>query len=94
MKRREKQYIAYSEWPAADKRLWEAAFARGKDVFADASPGSPLADRTLAQLEYTYGKFLFFLAAECPELLDAAPADRVIANAERDRPRAERMARQ
>lgn len=75
MKRRGKQYLEYLKWPAADRNLWAAAFARGQDVFDDAGPGSCFAERTVAQLKYTYGKFLFFLAAEHADLLDLAPAD-------------------
>jgi hypothetical protein len=61
MKRKPKQYLEHSKWPSADKHLWEVAFAPGRDVFDAAGPGSRLADRTLTQLEYTYGKFYFFL---------------------------------
>ncbi len=77
MKRRPKLYLEYVKWPAEDRRLWETAFAAGKDVFDDAGPGSRLADRTVVQLQYTYGKFLFFLATNRAELLENSPADRV-----------------
>lgn len=79
MKRSTKQYLEYVKWPVADKRLCEAAFAPAKDVFDDAGPGAHLADRSIAQLRYTYGKFLFFLAAERAELLESTPVDRVTA---------------
>jgi integrase len=77
MKRKAKQYLEYSSWPAKDKALWKAAFAAGTDLFDESGPGAHLAERTIQQLQYTYGKFLYFLATEHPELLDHAPADRV-----------------
>ena len=77
MKRKAKQYLEYSSWPAKDKALWKAAFAAGTDLFDESGPGAHLAERTIQQLQYTYGKFLYFLAIEHPELLDHAPADRV-----------------
>jgi integrase len=54
-----------------------SAFAAGTDLFDESGPGAHLAERTIQQLQYTYGKFLYFLATEHPELLDHAPADRV-----------------
>jgi integrase/recombinase XerD len=75
MKRRARRYLLFSEWPLADRNLWEAKFAPRRDPF-DAL-GVDSSDRTIQQLQYTYGKFLFFLASQHPKLLDCAPADRV-----------------
>jgi integrase/recombinase XerD len=77
MKRKARQYLAFPEWPPADRNLWEATFAPRRDPFD--AVGTDASDRTIQQLRYTYGKFLFFLAAEHPDLLDRPPADRVSA---------------
>jgi hypothetical protein len=80
MKRKTKLYLGYPDWPGADKTLWEAAFEPGTDLFDDGGPGAHLAKRTLSQLQYTYGKFLYFLSVEHAELLKRDPADRVNAD--------------
>lgn len=80
MKRKTKLYLGYPDWPAADKTLWEEAFEPGADLFDDGGPGTHLAKRTLSQLQYTYGKFLYFLSVEHAELLKRDPAERVNAN--------------
>jgi integrase len=77
MARRTRQYLKFESWPVTDKELWEAAFSSGRDLFDDGGSGAHLAERTIAQLQYTHGKFLFFVAAETPDLLDGAAADRV-----------------
>jgi integrase/recombinase XerD len=77
MKRTTKQYLDYSDWPATDKTLWKAAVAPGKDLFDDGGPGAHLSDRTICQLRYTYGKFLYFLSTEHDELLERNPAARI-----------------
>lgn len=77
MKRTTRQYFDYSKWPAVDKTLWEAAFAPGTDLFDDSGPGAHLAERTIWQLRYTYGKFLYFLSVEKADLLKRTPAERV-----------------
>ncbi len=77
MRPRTRQYLRCRDWPAADRTLWKAAFAPGTDIFDDTGSGARLAERTIQQLEYTYGKFLFFVVAEHPELLDRPPVDRV-----------------
>jgi integrase/recombinase XerD len=72
-----KQYLGFSSWPTRDKALWKAAFASGADLFDDRGPGSHLSARTISQLRYTYGKFLYFLSAEHRDLLKRNPAERV-----------------
>jgi hypothetical protein len=80
MKRKTKLYLGYSEWPATDKAVWESAFEPGTDLFDDGGPGAHLAERTLSQLKYTYGKYLYFLSVEHADLLKRAPAERVNAS--------------
>jgi hypothetical protein len=46
-------------------------------VFDDGGPGAHLSTRTLFQLQYTWGKFLFFLAGNYPELLKRDPGHRI-----------------
>jgi integrase len=48
----------------------------GSDPFDDEGPAAHLAERTRAQLEYAYGKYLFFIAARHPDLLKRPAAER------------------
>ena len=77
MRRQRKQYLDFAEWPIVDKTLWKAAFEPGTDLFDEGGSGGHLAERTLWQLRYTYGKFLYFVFSEHRELLKRAPADRI-----------------
>jgi hypothetical protein len=60
MKRRARLYLRYSEWPSDDKTLWKQAFEPKVDPFDDGGPGAHLSKRTVQQLQYAYGKFLYF----------------------------------
>ena len=77
MKRKTKLYLPYTEWPAADKALWTAAFEPGTDLFDGGGPGSHLSERTVRQLQYAYGKFLFFISNQHPDSLKRVPARRL-----------------
>jgi integrase/recombinase XerD len=72
-----KLYLRYSEWPRADKALWQQAFESKADVFDDGGPGAHLSERSVQQLQYSYGKFLHFISAEHGDLLKRAPARRL-----------------
>ena len=75
--RRKGLYLPYAAWPEDDRSRWEAAFKAGADLFDDHGPAVHLADRTRLQIQYAYGKFLFFLAARHGNLLARAPAERL-----------------
>ena len=78
MTRRAKRlYLPYSEWPRDVKARWKKAFEPNTDLFHEGGPGAHLAERTVQQLQYAYGKFLCFLSAEHHDLLQRAPARRV-----------------
>ena len=70
-------YLRYSEWPSRDQTLWKRAFEAKIDPFDDGGPGAHLAERTVQQLQYAYGKFLYFLSGEHEDLLKRAPARRL-----------------
>ena len=70
-------YLRYSEWPSRDQTLWKRAFEPKIDPFEDGGRGAHLSERTVQQLEYAYGKFLYFLSAEHGDLLKRAPARRL-----------------
>ncbi len=74
---RARQYLPYAEWPQEDRRLWDAAFKKGKRLFDDCGPGAHLSERSQQQSQYAYGKFLKFVAAQHPERLGWDPAARV-----------------
>ncbi len=73
----ERLYLRYEEWPRLDKDLWNTAFRSRPDLFADGGPGAELAERTVEQLQYAYGKFLYFLSVKHSHLLQRAPARRL-----------------
>jgi integrase/recombinase XerD len=75
--RRVKLYLPYAAWPVEDRTRWEVAFQVGTELFEDSGPAAHLAERTRLQLQYAYGKFLYFLADRQPHLLVRAPAERV-----------------
>ena len=78
MNRRTRQYLKFQNWPAADKKLWKATFTPGTDLFDDGGgPGAHLAERTISQLECTYGKFLYFVSVSRADLLNRNPAERI-----------------
>jgi len=60
MKRKNRLYLSYADWSAADKALWTTIFQPGIDLFDEQGPGSYLAERSIQQLQYAYGKFLPF----------------------------------
>jgi hypothetical protein len=74
-----KLYLCHSEWPSRDQTLWKRAFEPKIDPFDDGGPGAHLSERTVQQLEYAYGKFLYFVSAEHSDLLKRAPACRLSA---------------
>jgi integrase/recombinase XerD len=77
MKRAPKQYLNYCSWPAIDQALWKEAFAPAAGPFDDGGPGAHLSERTIHQLRYAYGKFLYFLSIEHDHLLKRNPAERI-----------------
>jgi integrase/recombinase XerD len=77
MRRTARLYLQYSEWPSRDKTLWKRAFEPKIDLFDGGGPGAHLSERTVQQLQYAYGKFLYFLSAEHEHLLKRAPARRL-----------------
>lgn len=79
MKRKQRQYLPFSQWPSIDRFRWQAAFAAGIDRFDDGGSGGHLSPHTKARLAHLYGTFLFFLAHQRPELLRLKPAKRITA---------------
>jgi integrase/recombinase XerD len=77
MSRGPRLYLPYSDWPEQDRALWEAAFKNGPDLFDDRGSAAHLAERTRAQLRYSFGKFLAFLSARHNGLLARVPAERL-----------------
>jgi integrase len=61
-------YLAYAEWPSGDKSLWKRTFEPNIDPFEGGRSGAHLSKRTVQQLQYAYGKFLYFISAEQGEL--------------------------
>jgi len=70
-------YLPYAEWPRTDKALWRKAFESHTDLFDDRGADGHLSDRTVLQLQYAYGKFLYFMSAEHDDLLKRTPARRL-----------------
>ena len=77
MRATNKLYLGYSEWPRADKALWLQAFEPKVDLFDGGGPGAHLSQRSVQQLQYAYGKFLYFISAKRGDLLKRRPARRL-----------------
>jgi integrase len=75
--RRPKLHLPYSEWPAADRELWQRAFS-SDDPF-DGGAGRRLAETSKQRYLIGWRRFLAYLALEDPEGLEVAPADRLTA---------------
>jgi integrase len=67
--------LHYSQWPTADRTLWERAFG-GDDPFDDAA-AARLATSSRQQYLTGWRRFLGFLALEEAAALEIAPADRL-----------------
>jgi hypothetical protein len=68
--------IYLDRWPAEDQARWQAAFKTG-DRFEGSGPGSHLAEATRRNLWISYGRFLGFISATRPGLLELRPEARV-----------------
>jgi hypothetical protein len=76
MPRKPRIYSPFDSWPAEDQARWQAAFAEG-DRFDGSGPGSHLAESTRRGLRISYGRFLTFISAKHPNLLELRPEARV-----------------
>ena len=77
MSRSARLYLLRSAWPEIDRTVWDAAHKSGTDPFEDCGPAAHYSQRTRLQLEYAYGKFLYFLSVRHTGLLARAPAERL-----------------
>jgi integrase/recombinase XerD len=68
-------HLPYAQWPAADRCLWERAFA-SDDPFAEAA-GARLAKATQHNYLFGWRRFLGFLAITEPDALEVAPHERL-----------------
>ena len=73
--RRIRVALRLEDWPAEDRRCWNAAFARG-GLFEDQGAGSHLCSRTRVSLLNAHGRWLGVLARYDPEALALSAADR------------------
>jgi integrase/recombinase XerD len=76
MPRKPRIYLPFDRWPAEDRARWQAAFKTG-DRFDGSGPGSHLAESTRRNLWISYARFLAFLSANRPRLLELRPEARV-----------------
>jgi integrase len=70
-------YRPYSEWSRADKARWRRAFEPKADLFDGGGPGAHLSERSVQQLQYACGKFLYFISTEHSDLLKRTLARRL-----------------
>jgi integrase/recombinase XerD len=68
-------HLPYSQWPAADRLLWELAMG-SDDPFADGA-GARLAKASLHSYLFAWRRFLGFLAIHQPSALEVAPTERL-----------------
>ena len=73
--RKPRLHLPYSQWPAADRLLWERAMG-SDDPFADAA-GAHLAKASQHNYLFAWRRFLGFLAINEPTALEVAPSERL-----------------
>ena len=66
---RSRIYLSFERWPAEDRARWQAAFREG-DRFDESGLGAHLAESTRRNLRISYARFLGFMAANRPHLLE------------------------
>ena len=71
--RRARKALRIPDWPEADRAAWLAATCPGRDVFDDPGPASRWAASTRTVVQYDYGRWLGFIAANEPEALALDP---------------------
>jgi integrase/recombinase XerD len=76
MARASRIYLPFDSWPIEDRARWQAAFAEG-DRFEGSGPGSHLAEATRRNLWISYARFLSFISANRPDLLELRPEARI-----------------
>ena len=76
MSRVSRLQLAFSDWPAEDRRRWQDAFKAG-DRFDENSRGANLARSTRAALQVSYAEFLRFISTRDRALLVLAPDARL-----------------
>jgi integrase/recombinase XerD len=76
MPRKPRIYLPFDSWPIEDRARWQAAFAEG-DRFEGNGPGSHLAAATRRNLWISYARFLSFISANRPDLLELRPEARI-----------------
>jgi integrase/recombinase XerD len=77
MARAPKIQLNFADWPKEDRKCWTAANKAGADPFDDCGPAAHLAEPSRRALQASYGRFLGFIAAKHPDLLDRPPDDRL-----------------
>jgi hypothetical protein len=68
-------HLPFADWPKVDKQIWASAVAND-DPFDD-GPGARLAKSTLHKYFMGWRRFLGFLTATEPDVLDACPLERL-----------------
>ena len=68
-------HLPFNEWPAADGRLWQSAFANN-DPFSEAT-GAHLAKASQDRCMWSWRRWLGFLADYEPAALELPPAERL-----------------
>jgi integrase len=68
--------LSFADWPAEDRRRWEAAFMIA-DRFDESSCGAHLAPATRKARQESYGRFLGFISGIHPKRLTAPPEARI-----------------
>jgi integrase len=71
------KHLPLSEWPEADREVFNSAYEPG-DLFEDtAGPGAHLTDGSRTMIQSTYRRWLGFLKAKYPDDFAISPAKRI-----------------
>ena len=77
MRYESKLYVPCERWPEEDRRLWEAALAKGDNPFEDSGPAAHLAEASRVSFRDAYARFIAFLKARHGHLLARPAAERL-----------------
>jgi len=69
-------HLPFSQWPLADRLLWQNAMIDHDNPFHSAA-GAHLSERSRRQYQYGWRRFLGFLTLDEPAALEIAPAERL-----------------
>jgi integrase/recombinase XerD len=77
MRYRTKLYVPFESWPKEDRKRWQAALRKGKQLFDDSGTAAHLAEASRVSFRDAYARLIAFLTNRHKGLLDRPPGERL-----------------